>query len=175
MSFRPVPLKGAALVEMHPFEDERGFFARAWCAEEFEAAGLNPALVQINLSHNRLRGTLRGMHFQSEPHAEAKLVRCTRGAIFDVMVDMRPDSATYLAWFGVELTAENGLSAYLPEGFAHGFQSLVDDSDLVYHVSHAHHPESEGGLRWNDPKLGIQWPISNPILSPRDRNHPLLG
>ena len=175
MKFSPTKLSGVWLVDLERREDERGFFARSWCQSEFERHGLNPRLVQCNVSFNRKRGTLRGMHYQVAPHAEAKLVRCTRGAIFDVAVDLRPESPTYRHWVGVELTAENGRALYIAEGFAHGFQTLADDSEVFYQMSEFFHPECARGLRWNDPAFGISWPSPNPIISDRDQNLPLLG
>ena len=175
MKFSPTKLSGVWLVDLERREDERGFFARSWCQAEFERHGLNPRLVQCNVSFNRKRGTLRGMHYQVAPHAEAKLVRCTRGAIFDVAVDLRPESPTYRHWVGVELTAENGRALYIAEGFAHGFQTLADDSEVFYQMSEFFHPECARGLRWNDPAFGISWPSPNPIISDRDQNLPLQG
>jgi dTDP-4-dehydrorhamnose 3,5-epimerase len=175
MKFSPTKLSGVWLVDLERHEDERGFFARSWCQSEFERHGLNPRLVQCNVSFNRKRGTLRGMHYQVAPHAEVKLVRCTRGAIYDVAVDLRPESQTYRQWVGVELTAENGRALYIAEGFAHGFQTLADDSEVFYQMSEFFHPDCARGLRWNDPAFGISWPAPNPIISERDQNLPLLG
>jgi len=159
-------------VDLERHADERGFFARTWCRHEFEEHGLDPAVVQCNLSHNPRRGTLRGLHWQTPPHAEVKLVRCSRGAIWDVMVDLRPDSATYTRHFGAELTEENGRALYIPEGFAHGFVTLVDDSDVVYQMSALYEPSAGRGARWNDPAFGIAWPVREPILHPRDASYP---
>jgi len=159
-------------VDLERHADERGFFARTWCRHEFEEHGLDPAVVQCNLSHNPRRGTLRGLHWQTPPHAEVKLVRCSRGAIWDVMVDLRPDSATYTRHFGAELTEENGRALYIPEGFAHGFVTLVDDSDVVYQMSALYEPSAGRGARWNDPAFGITWPVREPILNPRDASYP---
>jgi len=159
-------------VDLERHADERGFFARTWCRHEFEEHGLDPAVVQCNLSHNPRRGTLRGLHWQTPPHAEVKLVRCSRGAIWDVMVDLRPDSATYTRHFGAELTEENGRALYIPEGFAHGFVTLVDDSDVVYQMSALYEPSAGRGARWNDPAFGITWPVREPILHPRDASYP---
>lgn len=173
MIFTPLELEGAFLVDLEPHPDERGFFARAWCREEFEAHGLNNALVQCNLSFNHLRGTLRGMHYQRAPHAEAKLVRCTRGAILDVIVDLRPGSPTHARWLGVELTEENRSALYVPEGFAHGYQTLTDGTETLYQVSAAYAPGAEGGVRWDDPAFGIEWPDADPrIVSDKDRAWP---
>lgn len=159
-------------MDLERHADERGFFARTWCRHEFEEHGLDPAVVQCNLSHNPRRGTLRGLHWQTPPHAEVKLVRCSRGAIWDVMVDLRPDSATYTRHFGAELTEENGRALYIPEGFAHGFVTLVDDSDVVYQMSALYEPSAGRGARWNDPAFGITWPVREPILHPRDASYP---
>jgi dTDP-4-dehydrorhamnose 3,5-epimerase len=163
-----LPLSGAYLIELDVVSDERGFFARTWCAEEFHQLGLNPKLAQCSISSNTRRGTLRGMHFQAEPHAETKLIRCCSGAIYDVIVDLRPDSPTYCRCFAAELTSANHKMLYVPEGFAHGFQTLVDHTELFYQISVSYQPESARGVRWNDPMFGIEWPISNPIISARD-------
>jgi len=157
------------VVELEAVADERGFFARTWCAEEFRLRGLNSNLAQCSLSSNAQRGTLRGMHYQSEPHAEAKLVGCCAGAVYDVVLDLRPESPTYLRWFGAELTASNHKMLYVPAGCAHGFQTLVDASEVFYQISQAYRAESARGVRWNDPRFGIEWPLRDPILSPRDR------
>lgn len=175
MNFIPTPLSGAYLIELVQIEDERGFFARAFCREEFIARGLSPEIQQCNVSWNRHKGTLRGLHFQAKPHEEAKLVRCTRGAIWDVIVDLREGSSTKFAAFGVRLDILNRRALYVPEGFAHGFQTLEDDSEVLYHMSVAYKPNSACGVRWDDPKFGIVWPLSDPILSDRDRAYPLLS
>jgi len=172
MRFTETALAGAYVVELEPVRDERGFFARSWCREEFRARGLNPELVQCNVSFNQRRGTLRGMHFQAAPAAEAKLVRCARGAIYDVLVDLRPESSTYTRWLAFELTADNYRAVYLPEGFAHGFVTLEDSSEVFYQMSEFYAPDAARGIRWNDPQLGIEWPVRNPILSPRDASYP---
>lgn len=172
MNIQQTPLKGAFVIEPVMLEDERGFFARSWCQKEFAQHGFNPDLVQCNISFNRRRGTLRGMHFQRPPHAETKLVRCTTGSIFDVIVDLRVDSPTYLQWFAVELSASNRRMLYVPEQFAHGFQTLTDDAEVFYQMSQFHSPGDAAGLRWNDPVTGIEWPVSSPILSDRDRDYP---
>jgi len=174
MKFVPTPLAGAFVVEIERLEDDRGFFGRSFCQEEFRAHGLSPVVAQCNVSWNRRRGTLRGLHFQASPHAEAKLVRCTRGVIWDVIVDLREGSPTRLRWHALELNAENRLALYVPEGFAHGFQTLADDSEVLYQMSEAHHPNLARGVRWDDPALAIKWPLSVPILSERDRSYPLL-
>lgn len=175
MKFVPTPLDGAFVVEPEPVSDDRGFFARSFCQNEFRAHGLEPAAAQCNISFNRKRGTLRGLHFQAKPHEEAKLVRCTRGTIWDVIVDLREGSPTRHLWFSAELSADNYRALYVPAGFAHGFQTLVDDSEVLYLMSEFYHPESARGLRWDDPVLGISWPFSDPVLSPRDRSYPLLA
>lgn len=173
MKFLPTELSGAWLIEPELISDERGSFARTWCAREFEARSLNPRLVQCNISVNRRCGTVRGLHFQREPHAEAKLVRCTRGAIFDVVVDLRPDSPTYCRWSAAELSAENHRQFYIPEGFAHGFQTLTDDCEVLYQMSQFFHPESAVGVRWDDAAFGIHWPATERrILSDRDASYP---
>lgn len=171
MKFIPLPQAGAFLIELEPTLDERGFFARTFCVDEFLEHGLNPRVVQCNVSWNRRKGTLRGMHYQVAPHPEAKLVRCTRGAIWDVIVDLRTESSTYLTWHAVELTAENRLALYVPEHFAHGFQTLVDDSEVLYQMSEFYYPELARGLLWNDPKLNIGWPIRDAVISERDRSY----
>lgn len=173
MIFEETGLAGAFVIEPERREDERGFFARTWCRDEFAAHGLNPALVQCNISFNKKRGTLRGMHYQAAPHEEAKLVRCTQGAIYDVILDLRRESATFGRWVGVELTAENRRMLYVPEGFAHGFQTLEDDSEVFYQMSAFYHAESALGARWDDPAFAIAWPLPDPILSDRDRAFPL--
>jgi dTDP-4-dehydrorhamnose 3,5-epimerase len=166
--FTETKLKGVYLIEPELREDERGFFARAWCQKEFETYGLNPQVAQCNISFNKRKGTLRGMHYQIAPHAEAKLVRCTRGAIFDVIIDLRPDSCTFKEWVGVELTAENHQMLYVPEGFAHGYQTLEDNTEIFYQVSESYHPESERGVRWNDPAFAIKWLLEETTISAKD-------
>jgi dTDP-4-dehydrorhamnose 3,5-epimerase len=172
MQVRETIISSAFLIEPERREDERGFFARTWCQREFEEHGLDARLVQCSISYNRTAGTLRGMHFQREPHVEAKLVRCTAGAIHDVILDLRPSSPTYLSWISVELTAANRLALYVPAGLAHGFQTLVDDTEVFYQISEFYHPESADGVRWDDPAFRIRWPLPNPILSPRDKQYP---
>ena len=175
MIFTPTPLAGSCVVALDRREDERGFFARSFCVDEFAAHGLPTQVLQCNVSFNRLRGTLRGMHYQRSPLGEAKLVRCTRGAIFDVMVDLRPESPTCCRWFGAELTAENGTALFIPEGFAHGFQTLADDSEVFYQMFNRYSPEHAAGVRWDDPAFGIEWPLAVSSMAERDRNYPLLG
>ena len=169
MKFEETSLGGAFLIHPELHDDERGYFARMWCAREFAEHGLNPAVAQTSLSHNRMAGTLRGLHFQADPHAETKLVRCVRGAIYDVIVDLRPGSATYLKWLGVVLSAANGLALYIPPGCAHGFQTLEDDSDVYYQMSEFYVAEAARGYRWDDPALRIEWPAAERrIISTRD-------
>jgi dTDP-4-dehydrorhamnose 3,5-epimerase len=172
VTFSETTLKGAFVIEPERIEDERGFFARTFCRREFEARGLNPDLVQCSISFNRQRATLRGMHYQSAPHAEAKLVRCTRGAIYDVIIDLRPQSPTFRRWVAVDISAENHLMVYVPEGFAHGFQTLQDETEVSYYISEFYSPERARGVRWNDPAFAIGWPIADPVISVRDQNHP---
>lgn len=173
--FVPTPLAGAYIVNTTPLRDDRGFFARTFCRGEFVERGLNPDVAQCNVSHNRQRGTLRGLHFQVEPHAEAKVVRCTQGVVWDVIVDLRAGSSTYRKWFGIELSAGLHNALYVPEGFAHGFQTLTEDAEVLYMMSESYYPESARGARWDDPAFGIEWPIADPTMSERDRNFPLLG
>ena len=175
MKFTALDLAGAFRIELEPASDERGFFARTWSAQEFETHGLNGEFVQCSISFNRHRGTIRGLHFQVAPHEEAKLIRCSRGAVFDIIVDLRSTSPTFRRWRAAELSALNGVSIYVPEGFAHGFQSLRDDTEVFYQISTVYAPEAARGIRWDDPGLGIDWPIKNPTLSERDRSHPLLA
>jgi len=172
VKFTPTPLAGAWLVSLEPHTDERGFFARVWCAEEFAARKLDTRVAQCSLSFNQRRGTLRGMHWQAAPHEETKVVRCVRGALHDVIIDLRPDSATYTRHFAAELSAENRLALYVPAGFAHGFQTLADDTEILYQISEFYAPEAGRGVRWNDPAFGIRWPIAGPLLSERDRSYP---
>jgi len=174
MIFQPIPLKGAYAIAWEPRTDDRGLFARAFCAEEFRREGLVSSFVQANLSESSVAGAVRGMHFQKAPHAEVKVVRCVKGAIYDVIVDIRPDSSTYLQWFGAVLSAENGLMMYAPEGFAHGYQSLEDHATTFYLVSTPYAPGAEGGLRHDDPHLAIRWPIPVTSVSPKDLEWPLL-
>ncbi|HLO47422.1 MAG TPA: dTDP-4-dehydrorhamnose 3,5-epimerase [Kamptonema sp.] len=176
MKFTETKLKGAYIIETELIKDERGFFARSWCQTEFTERGLNPHLVQCNISFNYKKGTLRGMHYQAKPYEEAKLVRCTMGAIYDVIIDIRPESPTFKQWFAVELTAENRKMLYIPEGMAHGFQTLVDNSEVFYQMSEFYHSNSATGLRWDDPIFGIVWPDSSQcVISEKDRNLPDFG
>lgn len=169
MKFNPTALAGAYVLDLEPHADERGFFARAYCQHEFEAHGLAQTLAQCNISYNARVGTLRGMHWRTPESPEAKLVRVTRGAILDVIVDLRPGSPTFLKHVAVELSAQNRRALYVPEHFAHGFQTLVDDTEVFYHMSAFYEPAHDRGARWNDPAFGIVWPIAEPILHARDR------
>lgn len=175
MKFTQTALAGCYIVDIQQLGDDRGFFARAWCAREFEAHGLSGAIRQANLSYNTSRGTLRGMHYQAMPHGEAKAVRCVRGAIYDVVVDLRPDSRTYRQWIAVELTAENRRMLYVPERFAHGFQTLQHETEVYYLVSEFYTPEAERGVRFNDPSFGIEWPLEVSAISDKDANWPDFG
>jgi dTDP-4-dehydrorhamnose 3,5-epimerase len=167
-------LAGAYLVDMERLEDDRGFFARSFCAEEFAARGLAASQSQCSVSFNSRRATLRGLHFQADPHAETKLVRCTSGAIHDVIVDLRPDSPSHRRWLGVDLTADNRRALYVPKGFAHGFITLEDRSEVLYMMSVAHAPGFARGVRWNDPALAIRWPMEPRHMAERDAAYPLL-
>jgi dTDP-4-dehydrorhamnose 3,5-epimerase len=175
MIFTETKLDGAFVIEPEPIEDERGFFARTWSQKEFLKHGLNCDIVEMNSSFNKRRGTLRGMHFQSGPHREAKVVRCLVGSIYDVIVDLRESSSTLYKWIGVELSAVNRRLLYVPEGFAHGFQTLEDNTEVAYQMSEFHHAESEDGLRWDDPALAIEWPLPVTAISQRDKRHRLLN
>ncbi len=170
MIFTETKLKGAYIIEPELIEDERGFFARTWCRKEFEAHGLNPNLAQCDVSFNKTKGTLRGMHYQCEPYAQAKLVRCTRGAIYDVALDLRTGAATRNQWVSIELTADNRRMLYIPEGMAHGFQTLADSSEIFYQMCDVYHPASARVVRWNDPAFGIEWPLEVAAISEKDAN-----
>lgn len=172
MTFRETVLKGAFTIDLDRVEDERGFFARSWCVKEFEANGLDTRLVQCNVSFNKVRGTLRGMHYQVAPAAEVKVVRCTRGAVHDVIADLRPDSPTYKQTFSVLLSAENRRMLYIPKGFAHGFLTLTDDAEVFYQMSEYYAPECARGFRWDDATFAISWPDQVRIISSKDRNYP---
>jgi dTDP-4-dehydrorhamnose 3,5-epimerase len=166
-------LKGAFTVEMEPIRDNRGFFARAWCQREFEACGMITHFVQANVTFSPSRGTIRGLHYQVAPHQEIKLVRCTRGATWDVIIDLRPESAAYLQWLAIELTSDNHRMIYIPAGFAHGYQILMDDTEVFYQVGQFYAPGYERGIRWDDPAFGIEWPLTeNLILSEKDKSWP---
>ena len=172
MIFTGTKLKGVFLVEPVRFEDARGFLAPSWSAREFSERGLATRIDDCNISFNTKKGTLRGMHFQREPHAQAKLVRCTRGRIYDVAVDLRPDSPTFRRWTGAELTADNRLMFYIPEGFAHGYLTLEDETEVFYQVSGIYAPECAGGVRWDDPAFGVEWPGEVSVINDRDRRYP---
>jgi dTDP-4-dehydrorhamnose 3,5-epimerase len=172
MIFTPLALKGAFIIDLERQQDERGFFARTWCQREFESHGLGMQWVQCNISFNRRKGTLRGMHYQVDPYAETKLVRCTRGAMYDVLLDLRRDSPTFTQWQAVELTATNGRMLLIPEGFAHGFQTLAHETELFYQMSQFYAPEYARGVRWDDPIFQISWPEAKRIISERDRSYP---
>jgi dTDP-4-dehydrorhamnose 3,5-epimerase len=174
MIFTETKLKGAFIIDLNCIKDERGFFARSYCKKEFEAHGLNTNAVQTNVSYNRQKGTLRGMHMQTSPSEESKLVRCTRGSIYDVIVDMRTHSATYRQWVGVELSAAAYRMLYVPEGFAHGFITMEDETDVTYQVTQCYDPVSEQCYRWDDPAFGIAWPISPVLISEKDQAHALI-
>jgi len=172
MEFRETPLKDAFLVDLTAFRDERGFFARLFCADEFRSAGLEPEFVQINNSMSSKAGTLRGLHYQLPPMAEVKVIRCIHGALWDCIIDLRPDSPTFGRWFGTTLSAENRTMLYVPRGFAHGFITLTDDAEALYLVSARYAPERERGLRWNDPRFAIEWPRQPTEISDKDRSWP---
>ena len=172
MIFTALSLDGAYLVEGEPREDERGSYAPTWCAREFGAHGLSDRVVQTGLSLNRRRGTLRGMHYQAAPHSQAKLVRCIRGAIHDVIIDVRRESPTWCKWIAVHLSASSGTMLYIPEGFAHGFQTLVDETEVMYLMSEYYDPGAERGIRWNDSRFDIAWPLSGLTMSAKDRSYP---
>ncbi len=171
MIFKETRLKGAYLIDLERREDERGFFGRSFCQNEFAKRGLKINIAQCNISFNKNKGTLRGMHFQLPPKAEAKLVRCTRGRIYDVIIDLRPGSSTYCQWEAVELTADNYSALYIPEAFAHGFQTLQDDAEVFYQMYEFFAPEYASGIRWDDPVFSIAWPIRDPIISEKDRSY----
>jgi dTDP-4-dehydrorhamnose 3,5-epimerase len=174
MKFEETRLKGSYVISLTPFGDSRGWFARTYCKKEFAAIGHDKEWVQLNHSFSAEKGTVRGMHFQLAGHKEIKMVRCIAGAVYDVMVDLRKGSPTFLQWEGVELSAENKKMLYIPEGFAHGFQTLTDDAELIYHHSAYYSPEHESGLRYNDEKLAISWPLEPTTVSERDQQHKLI-
>ena len=172
MKFIPTPLNGAFVIELEKRGDERGFFARAFCIKEFESIGLSHNLVQINNSLSKDTGTLRGMHYQLATKSEDKIVRCIKGKLYDVIIDLRPNSSTFKKWFGAELSAENRLSLYVPKGFAHGFITMEDNTETFYLVTEFYSPENERGIRYNDPEFNIKWPIEPKVISDKDLNHP---
>jgi dTDP-4-dehydrorhamnose 3,5-epimerase len=171
MIFKELELKGAYLVEVKKIEDERGFFGRAWCENEFLDHHLNPNFVQLNTSFSKKKGTIRGLHYQVDPYQEVKFIRCTRGSIWDVIIDLRPTSPTFMKWIGNELSADNYKMVYVPENFAHGFISLENNTEVYYPVTQFYVPGAERGLRWNDPAFNIQWPIEVSMVSEKDSNH----
>jgi dTDP-4-dehydrorhamnose 3,5-epimerase len=172
MVFVEKEIAGVFEIQLELIHDDRGFFARSWCREEFAAKGLNPDLVQCNVSYSKRKGTLRGMHYQAAPHAESKLIRCTRGSIFDVALDLRPSSPTFKKWSSTILTADNHKMFYVPEGCAHGFLTLEDDSEIFYQMSESYHPEVARGIRWNDPLFSIAWPGEVTVIASRDASYP---
>jgi dTDP-4-dehydrorhamnose 3,5-epimerase len=174
MIFEETPLRGAYVIEPERINDHRGFFARVWCKKELERRGLNSELSQSNIGFSHVKGTLRGLHFQKPPHAESKIVRCTRGSIFDVIVDLRPESPTYKRWFGIELSDENGKMVYVAEGMAQGYMTLQDNTEINYHATEFFNAEAASGVRFDDPVLGIRWPMSATAISEQDRSWPLL-
>lgn len=174
MKFVPIPLPGAYLIGLEPFKDERGWFARTYCKDEFSSIGHDREWLQLNHSFTGNKGTIRGMHYQLPPFTEIKLVRCIAGAVFDVVIDLRKDSATFLQWFGVELSAANQQMIYIPDGFAHGFQSLTENTELIYHHSQFYTPGVEGGIRYDEPMIKIKWPLPLTSISERDKDHPFL-
>lgn len=174
MRFKETSLSGVFILELQPIADERGFFARAWCHNEAIAHGLEVRFVQSNISYNKQTGTLRGLHRQIRPFEETKLVRCIRGAIYDVVLDLRPESPSYKKWLAVELTADNHKAIYIPPGLAHGYQTLTDDVEVFYQVSQFYAPTHERGVRWNDPAFGIEWPLTPTVISQKDQQYPLF-
>jgi dTDP-4-dehydrorhamnose 3,5-epimerase len=172
MIFTETKMKGAYQIDLELQRDERGFFARSFCQQKFEAHGLKKIVAQCNVSFNEKKGTLRGMHFQIPPKAEAKLVRCTRGAIYDVIIDLRPGSSSYCSWVAIELTSDNNRMLYIPEGFAHGFQTLENNTEVFYQMFEFYAPDLARGVRWDDPEFRIAWPLPHPIISEKDRAHP---
>ena len=172
MVFNETKLKGSYVIDIEQLQDERGFFARSWCRREFEAHGLNPQLVQCNISFNARIGTMRGMHYQVKPSEEAKLIRCTMGSIYDVIIDIRPDSHTFKQYLGIVLTPGNYKMLYVPEGFAHGFLTLENNTEIFYQMSEFYAPDHARGFRWNDPAFGIEWPSNVQVISERDKSYP---
>ena len=175
MIFVPTPLKGSYVIELQPFQDKRGWFARYYCKDEFEQIGHKKEWVQMNHSATYMKGALRGMHFQHPPFREIKMVRCIAGSVFDVIIDLRKNSETFLQWFGVELSTINKKMLYIPEGFAHGFQCLSENCELIYHHSEFYTPNAEGGIRYDDLQVNIEWPLPITELSQRDESHPYLN
>jgi len=174
MIFTPTKLLGSYVIDIKSFTDERGWFSRYYCKNEFDEIGHNKEWVQLNHSFTLEKGSMRGMHFQRKPFEEIKMVKCVAGKVYDVIIDLRRDSQTFLQWVGVELSAANKKMMYIPQGFAHGFQCLEDNCELIYHHSEFYNPEAEAGIRFDDPRINIQWPLPVTILSPRDKNHPYI-
>lgn len=174
MTFNPTLIKGLYIIDLNLYKDDRGWFARTFCKEEFTKASLDSEWVQMNHSYTMQRGTLRGMHFQNPPYGEIKLVRCVSGAVYDVAIDLRKDSSTFLKWFGIELSAENKKMIYIPAGFAHGFLTLTDNCEIIYHHTNYYTPGAEGGIKYNDPAVNIIWPAPVIEISLRDQSHPYL-
>ncbi len=172
MIFQETKLGGAYLIDLNQMTDQRGFFARSWCEREFKEHGLDHPVVQANISFNRKKGTMRGLHYQVAPYRETKLVRCTRGAIFDVIVDLRPESPTYCEWIGAELTEDNRRMLFVPEGFAHGYETLEDGTEVMYQVSEFYTPGAERGARYNDPAFRVEWPLKVDVISEKDAAWP---
>lgn len=175
MTFNPTFINGLYTIELDLFKDERGWFARIYCKEEFKKIGHSKEWVQLNHSFTKHKGIIRGMHYQHPPYSEVKLVRCISGAVYDVAIDLRKNSSTFLKWFGVELSAENKRMIYIPEGFAHGFQALTNDCEIIYHHTNFYTPGAEGGIRYNDPLIKINWPLPINGISERDKEHPYLS
>lgn len=174
MIFTPTTLQGSYVIELSPFSDARGWFARTYCSKAFQQIGHNKEWVQLNHSATFIKGSIRGMHYQKKPFREIKMVRCIAGKVYDVIVDLRENSSTFLQWFGTELSAENKKMLYVPEGFAHGFQTLEDNSELIYHHSEFYNPDAEAGIKYDEPLINIQWPLVVTEISERDKNHPYL-
>jgi dTDP-4-dehydrorhamnose 3,5-epimerase len=174
MKFSPTGISGSYIIDLEPFSDSRGWFARTYCKEEFQKIGHHQEWFQINHSFTNKAGTIRGMHFQISPYSEIKLLRCISGAIFDVIIDIRKDSPQFLQWYGIELSAQNRKMLYIPAGFAHGFQTITDSCELIYHHSEMYNKDAEAGIRYNDPAINIQWPVALTEISERDATHPLL-
>jgi dTDP-4-dehydrorhamnose 3,5-epimerase len=172
MIFTETPLRDAFWIDLEPVTDDRGFFARSYCEDEFKSRGLKPCGIQCSVSFNNRKGTVRGMHYQAAPKAEAKVVRCTRGAVYDVIVDLRPDSPTYRRWVATEMSADNRRAVYIPEGCAHGFQTLTDNTEVYYQMSEVYAPGFARGVRWDDPAFGIEWKLPLSVISERDAGYP---
>lgn len=175
MTFTETPIAGLWVIELEPVRDHRGFFARTFCEDDFRARGLESHVAECSIAFNARAGTLRGMHYQREPHGQVKLVRCARGAVYDAVIDLRPHSATYRQWFAVELTAENGRMLYIPKGLAHGYQTVEDGTEISYQMSSPHHPEAAAGVRWNDPAFGVPWPREVTVIADRDATYRDVG